>query len=215
MWLVPALGGAAVAAAATLLLDRRAGLAVRLAGLFAGQGPLPGLPPVVRAGDLAPPLRTAYLPVRGSSGPDVDATRGLAQLVDAIAAPIMILDRGFSIRAANAPVHMLLGDAAGAVLRHPALRAAAETLSATSVAEVEIALDVPVQRRLRASLMQLPAPHAGLLSVVLDDRTQNVALDRMRADFVANASHELRTPLAALIGFIDTLRGPAADDRCG
>ncbi len=34
----------------------------------------------------------------------------------------------------------------------------------------------------------------------------------MRADFVANASHELRTPLASLIGFIDTLRGPAADD---
>jgi two-component system phosphate regulon sensor histidine kinase PhoR len=34
----------------------------------------------------------------------------------------------------------------------------------------------------------------------------------MRADFVANASHELRTPLASLIGFIDTLRGPARDD---
>jgi two-component system phosphate regulon sensor histidine kinase PhoR len=34
----------------------------------------------------------------------------------------------------------------------------------------------------------------------------------MRADFVANASHELRTPLASLIGFVETLRGPAADD---
>jgi two-component system phosphate regulon sensor histidine kinase PhoR len=34
----------------------------------------------------------------------------------------------------------------------------------------------------------------------------------MRADFVANASHELRTPLASLMGFIQTLRGPAADD---
>ena len=34
----------------------------------------------------------------------------------------------------------------------------------------------------------------------------------MRADFVANASHELRTPLAALLGFIETLQGPAKDD---
>jgi two-component system, OmpR family, phosphate regulon sensor histidine kinase PhoR len=34
----------------------------------------------------------------------------------------------------------------------------------------------------------------------------------MRADFVANAGHELRTPLASLIGFIETLRGPAASD---
>src|SRR6202020_106448 len=35
----------------------------------------------------------------------------------------------------------------------------------------------------------------------------------MRADFVANVSHELRTPLASLIGFVETLRGPAADDK--
>jgi two-component system phosphate regulon sensor histidine kinase PhoR len=34
----------------------------------------------------------------------------------------------------------------------------------------------------------------------------------MRADFVANVSHELRTPLTSLIGFIETLRGPARED---
>ena len=34
----------------------------------------------------------------------------------------------------------------------------------------------------------------------------------MRRDFVTNVSHELRTPLTALIGFIETLRGPARDD---
>jgi two-component system phosphate regulon sensor histidine kinase PhoR len=48
--------------------------------------------------------------------------------------------------------------------------------------------------------------------VVLSDRTRERAVERMRADFIANASHELRTPLASLMGFIDTLRGPAADD---
>ena len=35
---------------------------------------------------------------------------------------------------------------------------------------------------------------------------------QMRRDFVANVSHELRTPLTALMGFIETLRGPARDD---
>jgi two-component system phosphate regulon sensor histidine kinase PhoR len=49
--------------------------------------------------------------------------------------------------------------------------------------------------------------------VVLADRTRERAVERMRADFVANASHELRTPLSSLIGFIETLRGPAEDDR--
>ncbi|MFK7882428.1 sensor histidine kinase [Roseobacter sp.] len=35
---------------------------------------------------------------------------------------------------------------------------------------------------------------------------------QMRRDFVANVSHELRTPLTALMGFIETLRGPAKND---
>ena len=48
--------------------------------------------------------------------------------------------------------------------------------------------------------------------VVLSDRSRERVVERMRADFVANVSHELRTPLASLIGFVETLRGPAADD---
>ncbi|MGH7003408.1 MAG: sensor histidine kinase, partial [Alphaproteobacteria bacterium] len=48
--------------------------------------------------------------------------------------------------------------------------------------------------------------------VVLHDDTARKRLDQMRADFVANVSHELKTPLASLIGFIETLRGPAAED---
>ncbi|MBN9061127.1 MAG: two-component sensor histidine kinase, partial [Rhizobiales bacterium] len=44
------------------------------------------------------------------------------------------------------------------------------------------------------------------------DRTSELAAERMRTDFVANASHELRTPLASLIGFIETLQGAARND---
>ena len=60
--------------------------------------------------------------------------------------------------------------------------------------------------------MDPPIADGGRAVVVLSDRTHERAVERMRADFVANVSHELRTPLASLIGFIDTLRGPAADD---
>ena len=35
----------------------------------------------------------------------------------------------------------------------------------------------------------------------------------MRVDFVANASHELRTPLASILGFVETLQGPARGDE--
>ncbi|MEM8591987.1 MAG: ATP-binding protein [Pseudomonadota bacterium] len=48
--------------------------------------------------------------------------------------------------------------------------------------------------------------------VAFEDVSNQEGLGRMRRDFVANVSHELRTPLTALLGFIETLRGPAAAD---
>ena len=48
--------------------------------------------------------------------------------------------------------------------------------------------------------------------VCFQDISQEEQIGQIRRDFVANVSHELRTPLTALIGFIETLRGPAQDD---
>lgn len=52
----------------------------------------------------------------------------------------------------------------------------------------------------------------GSLLVCFQDITHVEQAGQMRRDFVANVSHELRTPLTALIGFVETLRGAAADD---
>jgi two-component system phosphate regulon sensor histidine kinase PhoR len=81
-------------------------------------------------------------------------------------------------------------------------------------ATVELHLPVPVPREVSARVVPLDPPLAdgGRLLILLIDRSREAAIERTRADFVANASHELRTPLASLLGFIETLRGPAADD---
>jgi two-component system phosphate regulon sensor histidine kinase PhoR len=50
------------------------------------------------------------------------------------------------------------------------------------------------------------------LIVTFQSLTELKRVDALRSDFIANASHELRTPLASLLGFIDTLLGPAAKD---
>lgn len=44
------------------------------------------------------------------------------------------------------------------------------------------------------------------------DITEIKQAEKMRVSFVANASHELRTPLASILGFIETLQGPAKND---
>jgi two-component system, OmpR family, phosphate regulon sensor histidine kinase PhoR len=47
---------------------------------------------------------------------------------------------------------------------------------------------------------------------VFEDYSAQEQMGQMRRDFVANVSHELRTPLTALLGFIETLQGPARND---
>jgi len=56
------------------------------------------------------------------------------------------------------------------------------------------------------------AQGAGVL-VSFEDISNLQQASQMRRDFVANVSHELRSPLTALMGFIETLRGPARDDK--
>ena len=80
--------------------------------------------------------------------------------------------------------------------------------------EIEFHLGGETLKDFQAIIERFPIPSEGGISIVitLTDITQQKRIQRMRADFVANASHEIRTPLASIIGFIETLRGPAKDD---
>jgi two-component system, OmpR family, phosphate regulon sensor histidine kinase PhoR len=73
----------------------------------------------------------------------------------------------------------------------------------------EVTERLPVERAFAVHVAH--AAPVGVL-VVFDDLSAGRKLERMRVDFVANASHELRTPLASLLGFVETLQGPAKND---
>ncbi|WP_164868083.1 ATP-binding protein [Rhodovarius crocodyli] len=145
-----------------------------------------------------------------------------ATIVERLPDPLIVLGEDTTPLRANAAARRQFGTRGesaggelGALLRHPALAAAVDRARAEGRPQTtELRLPVPVERDIVAQCipMEPPLSDGGRLVIVLSDRTEARAVERMRADFVANASHELRSPLASLIGFIETLRGPAEDD---
>ena len=74
-------------------------------------------------------------------------------------------------------------------------------------AETERRFDIHVQPLQGASEKEV-----GSVALYFEDVSNAAQVASVRRDFVANVSHELRSPLTAIIGFIETLRGPAQDD---
>ena len=134
--------------------------------------------------------------------------------------PIILINERREVMRVNTAARELLGENLlrrdlAAALRNPAVLKATDSVLKTGIGQqIEFDLSLQVDRHLRAGIVPLPGHvedgYAALL--ILNDLTSLKRAEQMRADFVANASHELRTPLSTLIGFIETLQGPAADD---
>jgi two-component system, OmpR family, phosphate regulon sensor histidine kinase PhoR len=151
----------------------------------------------------------------------------LAPLSDALLsglhAPALLLHSDGRVIAFNAAASAIApalrqGDAALIALRMPELVDAIRRAGKRRDPQrVEFFERVPLDRWFEAFVtpIRLPPSSGGqsdLLLVTFNDLTPLHRVEQMRADFVANASHELRTPLAALLGFVETLQGPAKSD---
>jgi two-component system phosphate regulon sensor histidine kinase PhoR len=145
----------------------------------------------------------------------------LARMLESVPAPLFALDRNRQVVAANAAAGKLFGGTITgrnllAFLRHPPLVDAVEACEAGRPAQ-PVALPETQgrsgQRRLVARLQAIDPPlSAASVMVLIEDTTAAERALTLRRDFVANVSHELKTPIAALLGFIETLMGPARDD---
>jgi two-component system phosphate regulon sensor histidine kinase PhoR len=212
MLLVAAL---ALMAVLTLLWARDVAILARMLRQVEADTPAIGTPLLPGAARVAREIERLSRSVAARAALVDQLRRADEGIVERLPDPLIVLGADRGALRANAAARSSFGANMAAALRHPELRGAIErafALQKTQSAQVTLA--VPVAREAQATVVFLEPPLAdgGTALVVLSDRSQERALERMRADFVANASHELRTPLASLIGFIETLRGPAADD---
>ncbi len=159
-----------------------------------------------------------------------------AMMVDGIEEPLILIAPDRTVMDANSAAKALfggklVGQDVSLHVRHPAiLGALADTKDKALQHRVEVTLTGIFERIYAVTLSRVsaPAPASDLgtggirpaskaenfyIVLSMHDITQMKKIERMRADFVANASHELRTPLSSLIGFLETLDGPARDDK--
>ncbi|HHZ09474.1 MAG TPA: two-component sensor histidine kinase, partial [Rhizobiales bacterium] len=152
----------------------------------------------------------------GRNGP-LDGV-GFRELAAAVPDPMILFDAHGVIAHVNPAAAVAFGQLAPGVALHLRFRAPemhaliegviADAASARSIDYVE---RVPLERVFRVTATAVGREN-DLYALVFKDQSEARRIDRMRADFIANASHELRTPLASIAGFVETLRGPAKND---
>jgi two-component system, OmpR family, phosphate regulon sensor histidine kinase PhoR len=145
-----------------------------------------------------------------------------AALLDHLPNPLILVSASRLVLYANPATRALsdnvvLGSDLALTLRHPEILGTVDDALKTGQPQSnEISLPSAATRVFDLTVIPISAESIGEQSggvlLSLNDKTAEVRAERMRADFVANASHELRSPLSAILGFIETLQGPAKDD---
>ncbi|MED5518893.1 MAG: ATP-binding protein, partial [Pseudomonadota bacterium] len=141
---------------------------------------------------------------------------------DTVPEPLILLDTRARVQAANRAAATRFGAGLIGVEIHQLLRQPAASDAIRRVLEHGGAEIVEIQMSgasgnvfaLHVDSFRIDADSPPAALLLFTDLTDVKRAEQMRVDFIANASHELRTPLASLVGFVETLQGPArADDR--
>lgn len=141
-------------------------------------------------------------------------------VLDAVPDPVFALDRQGRILGANRAAMESFGSVVGRdatlLFRQPDIVAALDRVLSERDTRTTTTLSLapPVEREFTVAVQRLQsvAPDGTCAVLTLHDVTALRRAEQTRVDFVANASHEIRTPLTTLLGFIETLQGPAKDD---
>lgn len=165
------------------------------------------------------PRETAaeLVPANAHVAPPLNETLGAEQLANALPEAIILFDALGRITFANERAQDLFGPlSAGLQLRRkfraPEMQSLIDGMLRGGHSDsVEFSERAPIERWFRATVRATGEPVPQFV-LILQDQSDQHRIDRMRSDFIANASHELRTPLSSVIGFLETLSGPARND---
>jgi two-component system phosphate regulon sensor histidine kinase PhoR len=136
--------------------------------------------------------------------------------------PIILLDKYKIINYINKEGikkfgNQALGKHIASIIRVPDLLQSIDLCLANKTNEiVDIEINIPLFQFFKASIIYNESKDLQddeTVVLFLKDVTEIIKAQRFRSDFIANASHELKTPLVSIKGFLETISGPAKDDK--
>lgn len=136
--------------------------------------------------------------------------------------PIILLDKYKTINYINKEGikkfgNQALGKHIASIIRVPDLLQSIDLCLANKTNEiVDIEINIPLFQFFKASIIYNVSKDLQddeTVVLFLKDVTEIIKAQRFRSDFIANASHELKTPLVSIKGFLETISGPAKDDK--
>lgn len=136
--------------------------------------------------------------------------------------PIILLDKYKTINYINKEGikkfgNQALGKHIASIIRVPDLLQSIDLCLANKTNEiVDIEINIPLFQFFKASIIynkNKDLQYDETVVLFLKDVTEIIKAQRFRSDFIANASHELKTPLVSIKGFLETISGPAKDDK--
>lgn len=148
--------------------------------------------------------------------PSIDT---VSHVLAALPDPILILDEKRIVRHTNAAAEDLFGRTLEGrnivqCFRQPHVVDAVDRVFEKQVTwQGEAEIPAPIKRHLSLTI-SLVGEGEGVC-IVVKDTTLVKRTEEMHSDFVANVSHELRSPLSSIMGFIETMLGPAKHDEQG
>jgi len=91
-----------------------------------------------------------------------------------------------------------------------------EAIKDQTTKNVNVEINLPSYQLYKIYIIPGPThlfPEIDSVVLFLKDFTEITKAQKLKTDFVANVSHELRTPLVSIKGSLETILGPASDDK--
>ena len=133
--------------------------------------------------------------------------------------PMFIVNKNFIIEKSNVAFNSFVGKDSNNIHLSLAMRSNELNEGLNKAFEKNLKLDVniiiydQVHRYVQAQLFPIKIEKEKFVLVILTDETSQKVSEKIKSDFISNVTHELKTPLTAIMGFIETIDGPAKNDE--